>query len=84
MNQAQRCTHGRWIPDHDCEPCNSAPQKVEGVVIDLQTAEYLAVLLGQTNWGNGSRRSSAAAALGEALKGHTLTSTEECFGKKAR
>lgn len=47
------------------------------IVIDLKTAEYLAILLGQTNWGNGTRRS--AAALGAALKGQDLSTSQECF-----
>lgn len=54
------------------------------IVIDLKTAEYLAILLGQTNWGNGTRRSAAAAALGAALKGQDLSTSQECFASSEK
>lgn len=37
----------------------NTPPKIETVVIPKDTAKYLAVLLGQTNWGNKDKRRQA-------------------------
>lgn len=49
------------------------------VVIDFKTAEYLAVLLGQTNWGSQARRAQASEVLNAALGSRPLVTAQECF-----
>ena len=50
------------------------------VCIDFQTAEYLAVLSGQVQWGNEKRRASACARLGEAMGKRKMETSLDCFG----
>ena len=49
------------------------------VCIDWETAEFLAVLSGQTDWGNKVRRRQAAAKLGEAMGKRQMSTSRECF-----
>jgi len=52
------------------------------IVISWETAEYLAVLLGQTALGNLQRRTSACADLGQAMGTRVMLHSKECFGDK--
>lgn len=54
------------------------------IVIDLKTAEYLAILLGQTNWGNQARRAQASEVLNAALGSRPLATSQECFDASER
>lgn len=49
------------------------------IVISWETAEYLAILNGQTNWGNPTRAGKAAHELGMAMQGHPMTNSLDCF-----
>lgn len=57
-------------------------EKKPSVTISWETAEYLSVLVGQTLWGSRSRRRKAGAELGEAMRGHTMDRSQECFNEK--
>ncbi len=52
------------------------------VIISWKTAEYLAVLIGQTNWGNNKRRGPAAEDLGKAMGFNRMETSLECFDIK--
>jgi hypothetical protein len=52
------------------------------VIISWKTAEYLAVLIGQTNWGNNKRRGPAAEDLGKAMGTRQMKDSLECFDLK--
>src|SRR5271170_5985582 len=54
----------------------------EAVIIDFQTAEYLCVLIGQVQWGDGKRRASACASLCEAMGPRKMETSLECFNLK--
>jgi hypothetical protein len=54
------------------------------ITISLETAEYLSVLVGQTNWGNKIRRRRACADLADALGNNRLVNSFECFDDTKR
>lgn len=56
------------------------------VTISFKTAEYLAILVGQTNWGNPRRAGEAAYELGQAMGCRKMTTSLDCFkpSKKER
>ncbi len=49
------------------------------VIISWETAEYLSILGGQTNWGNQKRRAKANHEIGVAMEGHQMTTSLDCF-----
>lgn len=49
------------------------------VIIDWETAEYLACVSGQIPWGNQKRRAQACNDLGEAMQGRPMNTSLECF-----
>ena len=59
-------------------PC-PACETPASVVIDFETAEYLSVLIGQTNWGNQKRRREAGTKLAAALGSRPLVTAVDCF-----
>lgn len=52
------------------------------VVISWKTAEYLAVLTGQVNWGDKQRRREACADLGCAMGTKKMESSRQCWDPK--
>jgi hypothetical protein len=63
-----------------CPDCDTpAVQPEEPVTIDFETAEFLSILVGQTNWGNQERRARAGAKLAAALGTRKLVNSAECF-----
>jgi hypothetical protein len=69
-----------YQPCPACDTPTVQPQD-DPVIIDFETAEYLSILLGHTNWGNQARRGRAAEKLAAALGKRPLTNSIECFGK---
>jgi hypothetical protein len=56
------------------------------IVISFKTAEYLAILCGQNNWGNPRRAGEAAHELGQAMGNCKMLTSLDCFSphKKER
>jgi hypothetical protein len=52
------------------------------VIISWKTAEYLAVLIGQTNWGDKQRRREACADLGNGMGTRKMESSLQCWDPK--
>jgi hypothetical protein len=54
------------------------------VIISWETAEYLSILGGQTNWGNQKRRAKANAEIGVAMEGHQMITSLDCFTDQSK
>lgn len=59
-------------------------QRPDFIIISWETAEYLSVLGGQVNWGNQKRRAAANHELGQAMSGHQMTESLECFSDQKK
>ncbi len=52
---------------------------MDRVTISWETAEYLAILLGQNRWGNPKRRQAAAVDLYAQIGNRPFTTSLDCF-----
>lgn len=59
-------------------------QRPDFIIISWETAEYLSILGGQTNWGNQKRRAAANHEIGVAMEGHQMTTSLECFSDQKK
>jgi len=59
-------------------------QRPDFIIISWETAEYLSILGGQVNWGNQKRRAAANAEIGQAMTGHPMTTSLDCFADQSK